>query len=585
MKKITFLLTFALAFLVIVASAQTRNESTPRKAGFNPQNYYSITHNKTHKQNSAKTATIIFSEDFEGGVIPTGWTTTNTLPDPDCNWHIEDYSTSGASYVAETWGYDYNNGDMLDEWLITPSINLSTYTTASLCFDFFTSYYYMVTYAGADLMVKYSINGGSWTQIWREEDFGPFNDNQFYSVGIPLPPAVIGQSDVRLAFHFYGDEGDWTLIDNVFVTDAVCGANIIGTASLVSNDIVINWTIDNTPDSYNVYLNYNNVAIASSLPGSSTTYTINSSNMPTDGIYIVEIEAVYADCPSVNYEFNDVTIGTPCIWTAKLYDDGGYGWDGAYLIVVQNGVLVDYKTLPSTANPSSATVNFNVYNTTAEFKYYQGEYDEENTFEIFDASGAKVFTSQTCDNYSDYETVYTTSATPCSSTPCDLTGVTIAETSAGSHVIKATIAGTAQGTLTYSWTRNGAAFTGPGSTTDEITVTENGTYKVVVTDPGATNCTETSNEVTISDFVGLNINEISKFTVYPNPNNGQFSIDFGNITNATRYEIIDAKGAVVTESLIENGNTTIVNINVMSGNYFVKVYTTDKIYVEPVVIR
>ena len=151
------------------------------------------------------------------------------------------------------------------------------------------------------------------------------------------------------------------------------------------------------------------------------------------------------------------------------------------------------------------------------------------------------------------------------------------------HVLSVTVSGTPHGVLTYTWKQDSTAFTGTVAANGTITVTENATYVVIVAD--TINGCSVSDTIIINDFIGLNINEISKFTVYPNPNNGQFSIDFGNITNATRYEIIDAKGAVVTESVIENHNATTVNINVLPGSYYVKVYTTDKIYVEPVVIR
>ena len=82
----------------------------------------------------ADTSTIM-DESFEGGIMPpTDWTVINT--NPTRNWDIVDVVTypdfvHSGSYAA--W-VNYDTPNPSDEWLKTPEINLSTYTTVSLSF-------------------------------------------------------------------------------------------------------------------------------------------------------------------------------------------------------------------------------------------------------------------------------------------------------------------------------------------------------------------------------------------------------------------------------------------------------------------
>ena len=113
---------------------------------------------------------------------------------------------------------------------------------------------------------------------------------------------------------------------------------------------------------------------------------------------------------------------------------------------------------------------------------------------------------------------------------------------------------------------------------------KSGTYTLTVTN--AAGCTATTT-LQVEILTGFDNNSVKlQITVYPNPNDGHFTINFGNINNATRYEIIDAKGSIIKESILDNRNSTDININVLPGSYYVKVYTGDnKIYVEQIVIQ
>lgn len=98
------------------------------------------------------------------------------------------------------------------------------------------------------------------------------------------------------------------------------------------------------------------------------------------------------------------------------------------------------------------------------------------------------------------------------------------ETAGNDGTIDLTVSG---GTSPYTYTWTGGA----GNMEDPAGLTGNTSYTVTVTDDNG--CTDT-----LSVYVGsvVSLNEISAFAnmeVYPNPNNGQFTVVFGEATNVT----------------------------------------------------
>ncbi len=75
--------------------------------------------------------------------------------------------------------------------------------------------------------------------------------------------------------------------------------------------------------------------------------------------------------------------------------------------------------------------------------------------------------------------------------------------------------------------------------------------------------------------------------VYPNPNNGMFSIDFSGVEGAATYELIDARGAIIeTRDInVTNGDTMTFDHNLHPGAYFVRIITADRVYVEQIVVE
>jgi hypothetical protein len=193
----------------------------------------------------SKDVTVIFSENFEEAVFPPiGWTTINTHPTANSNWHRATDAVAGNSFAEVL----YEDDVLMNEWLISPSIDLTNATEITLGFSFFTSYYWLVNpYDGADLFVKISTDGGdSWSTLWTEEDYGTFTSYVWYQVTLPLE-AYAGESNVKIAFQFLGDDGAQSRFDDIFISAAAAPATYTvtftvtdGTDPIVGATIAIN---------------------------------------------------------------------------------------------------------------------------------------------------------------------------------------------------------------------------------------------------------------------------------------------------------------------------------------------------------
>ena len=93
--------------------------------------------------------------------------------------------------------------------------------------------------------------------------------------------------------------------------------------------------------------------------------------------------------------------------------------------------------------------------------------------------------------------------------------------------------------------------------------------------------------VTFVPADAANMIDAAAMAVYPNPNNGMFSIDFSNIEGDATYQIIDVRGAVVETRDINvmNGATMNFSHKLDAGTYFVRIISGDKVYVEQIVVE
>lgn len=122
----------------------------------------------------------------------------------------------------------------------------------------------------------------------------------------------------------------------------------------------------------------------------------------------------------------------------------------------------------------------------------------------------------------------------------------------------------------FVWYRNNTVV--PGVTGNSITVTYEtvGAYKVMVTD-GQTGCSNSSNIISVKDSVKTNV------FIYPNPNNGSFTVRLPSGTPTGNYLVYvwDSKGALVynASALFENQESHFNLKNFAAGVYFIQITT------------
>ncbi|HOG20719.1 MAG TPA: T9SS type A sorting domain-containing protein, partial [Salinivirgaceae bacterium] len=94
-------------------------------------------------------------------------------------------------------------------------------------------------------------------------------------------------------------------------------------------------------------------------------------------------------------------------------------------------------------------------------------------------------------------------------------------------------------------------------------------------------------QVLVDVNVGIEDVENSALTIYPNPNNGNFTLDFNNINGKVNYQICDTKGSIIiSDDFVVNGNAMKeVSLNIAPGVYYVKLITETQSLVEKLVVE
>ena len=197
-----------------------------------------ITHFESTTNNN-KNVTIL-SQDFDTWPV-SGWlmySGTSSTASAIGQWH-QGFGSSGDTLNDFAPQVHYDNGAMSDEWLVSPAMSLPTSSTIELEFEWQGSYHWHVDpYDGADNPILISTNGGSTWQtapLWQED-----NSTQVTASGVPWPwtsftwytsvvdlSSYAGQSNVKIAFRYVGNDGAQWQFDNVEVY-TVTGTAVIG---------------------------------------------------------------------------------------------------------------------------------------------------------------------------------------------------------------------------------------------------------------------------------------------------------------------------------------------------------------------
>jgi hypothetical protein len=140
-------------------------------------------------------ASALWTQDFSAAALPADWSVSGTPAWSFTNpgGRVNGSGGAGNFAVADS---DKAGSVAMDTILLTPVMDLHTYSTASLSFKTF-----FKKYGGSEIAdVDYSSSGGAWQNLWHQTgaDFtGP--------VTLSLPTG----SAVQVRFHYYSANFDW----------------------------------------------------------------------------------------------------------------------------------------------------------------------------------------------------------------------------------------------------------------------------------------------------------------------------------------------------------------------------------------
>ena len=332
----------------------------------------------------ANAQTSLWSEDFESGSMPSGWTTSG-----NGSWSVATAvnSTHPSSAGHGTYCAQIKHGTTGNATkLITPEIDLSSVTSAELSFmhaqqswggdiDGLKVYYRTSTSGAWTQLVEYTDAYASWT---TEDD-------------IILPNL---SSTYQIAFEYIDNYGYGLGIDNIIIVQgAACPKpvnltatdNGDGTATVTWNGTAANDFIINIDGEETV--------------GVTSPYTFDVEPSTTYNI------TVTADCDAagtseaVSISFTAHCLAADmCSITLALTDSYGDGWNGGKMEVVDANTSEVYGTY-TIASGGSATYELALCpGTVVNFVYTAGNYGTENGWVIYDAGGEVITEEAGCNS-------------------------------------------------------------------------------------------------------------------------------------------------------------------------------------------
>ncbi len=111
-----------------------------------------------------------------------------------------------------------------------------------------------------------------------------------------------------------------------------------------------------------------------------------------------------------------------------------------------------------------------------------------------------------------------------------------------------------------------------GQTGQSFTATVNGSYAVELTENGCVDTSECTLVISVGVSEHLSLNNV---TVYPNPSNGNVTIDFAEGMTNVAIQVSNSLGQVVKNYISEQAQKVELQLNEESGVYFIEIKAQD----------
>ena len=266
----------------------------------------------------------------------------------------------------------------------------------------------------------------------------------------------------------------------------------------------------------------------------------------------------------------------------ELTDSYGDGWNGASLIVKFDDGTEDQTLTIQNGNYNTYTFNVKA-DVEVSLEWEKGEYDSECSFVVKKTNGNIIYSSPSFSNKGEflYSWVNECSCASMSFNMCDAVQNLQGEQNQNTIELNWEAANDVDFYEIYRGTRL-IGTTSETTFIDDYELTNGTTYlynvQVIYFNESCVGKLA-STEVTFSTE-SVEENEIINVSVFPNPNNGEFTVRCDNMSRITVYNVI---GSVVKD--IETNTDSFVIEGLNSGVYFVNIRNTDSNIIKKVVVR